>query len=324
MNNFEYVHATSLDELQASLTSEWDEAVILAGGTDLLDRIKDRTTEPERVINIKSIRELHGMSNGSGLSIGPLTTIADLAADDRLKGPYKALAEAAQVIATPQLRNMGTIGGNILQRPRCWYFRCHDTPCLKTGGARCWAHEGRNKYNAIFGGGPSFIVHPSDAAPVLQSLGASVEITGPTGKRAVLLENFFELPAKLLVRENILEANEVLTRIIVPKANPTTRTTYVKFKELESHDFAVVSVAAALTMNGSNVSNARIILGGVAPIPWQAKKAEEALNGKKLDETSIAAAAEAAVHRAQPLDDNEYKIPLTRNLVRRALETLAG
>lgn len=324
MNPFEYIEAQSLDELHDALSSTWDEAVILAGGTDLLDRLKEQLLEPKRVVNIKRIDALRGLQNGSGLTIGALTTIADLAADGRVAGPYRVLSEAASVIATPQLRNMGTVGGNLCQRPRCWYYRSKETPCLKSGGAKCWAYEGRNKYHAIFGGGPSYIVHPSDLAPALQSLDASVVIAGANGERTVPLELFFQLPNEMLPRETLLEANEVVTRVTVPPAAPGTRSTYLKFKELESHDFAVSSCAATLVMDGKKVRSARIALGGVAPVPWRARDAESALAGKTLDTGAIRAASEAAVRDASPLGENAFKIPLTRNLVRRALESLAS
>ena len=324
MIDFEYVDAKSLDELKASLTDTWDDVAILAGGTDVLDRIKERLLEPRRVVNIKGIPELGGIRNGNGLTIGPLTTMSVLASDDRIAKSYPVLQEAAHAVATPQLRNMGTLGGNLCQRPRCWYYRNSDTPCLKSGGAKCWAFEGLNKYHAIFGGGPSYIVHPSDTAPALQALDAKLEIVGAGGTREVGLDEFYQLPTKNTVRESNLEANEVITKVKVPALAKGTRSTYLKFREKQSLDFAVSSVAAVLTLDGSTVKSARIVLGGVAPVPWRSKPAEDALTGKKLDDASITAAAEAAVDRAKPLDHNAFKVPLTRNLVRRALESLAS
>jgi len=322
MINFEYITATKLEDLPALLEGKRDENVILAGGTDLLDRLKERLIRPKRVINIKAVESLHGIQNGKGLQIGALTTIAEIAADASIRKNYRVLSEAAASIATPQLRNMGTIGGNLAQRPRCWYFRGKEYHCLKKGGDNCFAEGGLNKYHAIFGGGPCHIVHPSDSAPAFIALGASVKVLGPKGEAQIPLEEFFVLPNKKLLGENVLEDNQVITKIIVPASAPGTRSTYLKFREKQSLDFAISSVAAVLQMQGSSVQTARIVLGGVAPIPWRVKAAEAALEGKTLNEQTIAAAAEAAIANAEPLDYNEYKVILTRNLVRRALEHL--
>lgn len=324
MVNFEYVTATSLSDVPGLLGRKWGESAILAGGTDLLDRLKERLEQPKRVVNIKAIKELHGIKNGNGLEIGALTTIAELETDERIRRQYPVLAEAAASIATPQLRNMGTIGGNLCQRPRCWYFRGREYVCLKKGGAKCFAAEGLNKYNAILGGGPSFIVHPSDAAPALIALGAEIELLGPAGSETMPLEDFFELPIDNLRRENVMGPNEVLTKITVPPQPAGTRSTYLKFREKQSLDFAISSVAAVLQLQGSRVRAARIVLGGVAPIPWRAEKAEAALVGKTLSASAIAAAAAASTDGANPMSQNAYKVTLTQNLVKRALEKLAA
>ena len=324
MVNFEYIDAKSLGDVPELLGARWGESAILAGGTDLLDRLKERLDTPKRVINIKKIKALHGIQNGDGLTIGALTTIAELAADERVHKSYPVLAEAAESIATPQLRNMGTIGGNLCQRPRCWYYRGLEYKCLKKGGAKCYAAEGLNKYNAILGGGPSFIVHPSDSAPALIALGAKIELLGPEGAEEMPLDEFFELPIDNLRRENVMNPNEVLTKITVPKLPTGTRSTYLKFREKPSLDFAISSVAAVLQMQGSTVTSARIVLGGVAPIPWRAEAAEAALAGKALNATNIMAAAKAATKGADPMTHNAYKVTLTQNLVKRALEKLAG
>jgi xanthine dehydrogenase YagS FAD-binding subunit len=325
MIDFEYVDATKLESLPGLLHTRWGKAEILAGGTDLLDRLKERIDRPERVVNIKNIKELHGIKSGRrGLEIGALTTIAELEHDERLQKDYAVLAEAAASIATPQLRQMGTLGGNLCQRPRCWYFRGGDYPCLKKGGFKCYAVEGMSKYNAILGGGPSFIVHPSDAAPALVALGASLEIYGPEGKREQKIERFFQLPYENLMRENNLAANEVITRIRVPKPAAGTRSTYVKFREKQSLDFALSSVAAVLQVDGDVVEAARLVLGGVAPIPWHVPEAEAELVGRRLTTATIDKAAAAAVADASALDHNGYKVKLSENLVRRALGALAA
>ena len=324
MKDFAYVDAKKLEAIPELLDATWGQSAILAGGTDLLDRLKERLEDPERVINIKQLGKMRGIEHGKVLQIGALTTIAEIAADEQIGRDYPVLAQAAAGIATPQLRNMGTIGGNLCQRPRCWYFRGREYPCRKKGGSRCFARTGLNKYHAIFGGGPCYIVHPSDSAPALQALGASLEIYGPEGEKEVPLEGFFQLPQENLERENSLRPNEIVTRIRVPKPAPGARSTYLKFREKQSLDFAVSSVAILLAMDGDRVEAARLVLGGVAPIPWCCPEAEVELEGGRLSSTRIAKAAAAAVAGAEPLSDNRYKVKLTRNLVRRALEGLTG
>lgn len=323
MVKFEYFNPKSLKELPDLLSKKQDESIVLAGGTDLLDMLKERLIEPKRVINIKNINDLHGIKNSSGLELGALTTISEIAADPRIQKKYSVLAQAAESIGTPQLRNMGTIGGNLCQRPRCWYYRGRQYPCLKKGGAKCYAAEGWNQYHAIFGGGPSYIVHPSDAAPALQALGASLKVFGPSGSDEIPLEEFFELPIDNLRGENVLQANEIITHISIPEPAAGTRSTFLKFREKQSMDFAISSVAAILQMQGNRVKSADIVLGGVAPIPWRAKDAEAELQGKALSSETIEKAATAAVAGASPMAHNSYKIQLTQNLVRRALQQLA-
>lgn len=323
MVKFEYFNPKSLKELPDLLSKKQDESIVLAGGTDLLDMLKERLIEPKRVINIKNIKDLHGIKNGSGLELGALTTITEIAADPHIQKKYSVLAQAAESIATPQLRNMGTIGGNLCQRPRCWYYRGRQYPCLKKGGTKCYAAEGWNQYHAIFGGGPSYIVHPSDAAPALQALGALLKVFGPSGSDEIPLEEFFELPIDNLRGENVLQANEIITHISIPEPAAGTRSTFLKFREKQSMDFAISSVAAILQMQGNRVKSADIVLGGVAPIPWRAKDAEAELQGKALSSETIEKAATAAVAGATPMAHNSYKIQLTQNLVRRALQQLA-
>ncbi|MFQ5605923.1 MAG: FAD binding domain-containing protein [bacterium] len=323
MVKFDYVNATTLEEVPKLLSGKNGESVILAGGTDLLDRLKERLVEPKQVVNIKNIPDLYGVKNGQGLELGALTTIAEIASDQKIQQKYVVLAQAAASIATPQLRNMGTLGGNLCQRPRCWYYRGRQYPCLKKGGSKCYAAEGLNQYNAILGGGPSYIVHPSDLAPALQALGATLKILGPSGKDEVPVDEFFELPIDNLRGENVLQPNEIITHITVPEPAAGTRSIYLKFREKQSTDFAISSVAAVLLLQGKRVRTARIVLGGVAPIPWRAQDAEAELHGKPLTETNIDKAATAAVASATPMAHNRYKVDLTRNLLRRALQQLA-
>jgi xanthine dehydrogenase YagS FAD-binding subunit len=238
---------------------------------------------------------------------------------------FPGLAEAAHSIATPQIRNLGTVGGNLCQRPRCWYFRLEEVICLKKGGSECYAASGENKYNAIIAGGPSYIVHPSDLAPMLLALGATVTVMGAAGKRVIPLDKFFTLPSEGNIRrENVLKNEEIITEIHVPASPLAARSTYLKFKERESLDFALASAAVAVRLTGRTVQDARIVLGGVAPIPWRVPAAEKFLVGKELKPDVLAEAAKIALAEAQPLEKNAYKVPLAQTLVRRALAKAGG
>ncbi len=238
-----------------------------------------------------------------------------------MRKSFPGLAEAAQSIATPQIRNLGTVGGNLCQRPRCWYFRLEEVICFKKGGSECYAASGENKYNAIIAGGPSFIVHPSDLAPMLVALEASVTVIGATGKRVIPLDKFFTLPSDGNIRrENVLKNDDIITQINVPASAVAEKSTYLKFKERESLDFALAAAAVALSLGPNQaVKEARIVLGGVAPIPWRVPAAEKFLVGKQLTPDVLAEAAKIALAEAKPLEKNAYKVPLTQTLVRRAL-----
>jgi xanthine dehydrogenase YagS FAD-binding subunit len=229
---------------------------------------------------------------------------------------------AAGKVGTPQIRNMGTIGGNLCQRPRCWYYR-NNYPCFKHGGDTCFSAAGENDYHAILEGGPSFIVHPSDTAPALVALGATARIVGGSGERTVPFDRFFVTPKQDVRRENVLQPNEVLAEITVPSAPAGSKAIYVKEMVREVWDFALCSVAAMVTVQNGVVQDARIVLGGVAPIPYRALKAEAAIKGKPLDEASCTAAGLAATDGARPLAKNGYKVPLTQAVVKRALLSLA-
>lgn len=323
MNNFNYSRPATLKEATAQLGKEHGKVALLAGGTDLLGEMKDNLLAPERLVHITHLRELQGIRPvGGGLRIGAATLLADIVESPAVQRQTPLLAMAAGQVGTPQIRNMGTIGGNLCQRPRCWYYR-NNYPCYKHGGNVCFSATGENEFHAILEAGPSFIVHPSDTAPALVALGATARIAGGGRERTVPLEKFFVGPRQDPRRENVLLANEILTEIEVPNAPPGSKAIYVKEMVREIWDFALCSVAAMVTVRDGIVQDARIVLGGVAPIPYRAVKAEAALIGKPLDDATARAAGAAAVDGARPLAKNAYKVPLTQAVVKRALLSLA-
>ena len=332
MKSFEWTNPTTINEavklLGVSPSTDIDEAPRpLAGGQDLLTTMKDYTSRPTRIVNLKGIRGLNSITlNARGLTIGALVTLTELEEHAGVRKSFPGLAEAAHSIATPQIRNLGTVGGNLCQRPRCWYFRLEEVICLKKGGTECYAAAGENKYNAIIAGGPSYIVHPSDLAPMLVALGARVTVAGGTGRRMIPLDKFFTLPSDADIRrENVLKNDEIITEIHVPASPLASRSTYLKFKERESLDFALASVAAAVQLApDKTVQAARIVLGGVAPIPWRVPEAEKYLAGKTLSPDVLAETAKLALAEAKPLEKNAYKVPLAQTLVRRAVAKAAG
>jgi xanthine dehydrogenase YagS FAD-binding subunit len=328
MDSFSLSFPTSLDDAIARLPEDvFDGSVqLMAGGQDLLTELKAHLKAPDEVVSLAGLPGLDRIqphTNGT-IAIGALVTLDALEADGALPPAMQALAEAARSIASPQIRSVGTVGGNLNQRPRCWYYRHEAAPCLKKGGAVCFAKDGKNKYNAIFGGGPSYIVHPSDLAPALVALNASVLLSGPDGERRMQLEDYYYLPREGPVAfETRRRANEVLTSVEIPVASPTTSSTYVKFKERSSYDWALSSVALALDVDKGTVRSASLVLGGVAPKPWRAAAAEALLVGARLADVDDAAVARAALRGAEPLSDNAYKVPLTEGLVRRAIRQLS-
>ena len=332
MKSFEWTNPATINEavklLATSPSTDIDEAPRpLAGGQDLLTTMKDYTSRPARIVNLKNIPGLNKITlNARGLTIGALVTLTELEEHEGVRKSYPGLAEAAHSIATPQIRNLGTVGGNLCQRPRCWYFRLEEVNCLKKGGSECYAATGENKYNAIIAGGPSYIVHPSDLAPMLLALGARVTAVGAQGKRIVPLDKFFTLPDQGNIRrENVLKNDEIITEIYVPASALASSSSYLKFKERESLDFALASVAAAVQLApDKTVRAARIVLGGVAPIPWRVPDAEKYLVGKTVNADVLAEAAKIALADAKPLEKNAYKVPLTQTLVRRAVAKAAG
>jgi len=331
MNAFEWMSPRSLNEALQALrlpAGDPDEAPqALAGGQDLLTVLKDGLARPNRVVNLKTLPGMNQLKlRSDGLHIGALVRLHVLEEDADIRRNFPGLAEAAASIASPQIRNLATVGGNLCQRPRCWYFRSPNIVCLKKGGSECYAATGENKYHAIFGGGPSFIVHPSDLAPMLVALGAEVDLASSDGRRSMPLEKFFTLPTKGNVRrENVLLPGELVTSIRVPSSSLAARSTYLKFKERLSLDFALVSAAAAVELGAlGEIRAGRLVLGGVAPVPWRLPEAESFLAGKRFTPEVAAEAARIALQGAKPLAKNGFKIPLAQALVRRALAKVAS
>lgn len=323
MKNFKLAEPETIEQAVTLLAKEEGKAFLMAGGTDLLTEIKEGVIEPGVVVNLKPIRGLSYIrKEKDGLHIGTLTTVADLAADPLIRQEYPVLHEAANVVATPQLRNVGTVGGNLCQRPRCWYYRDGQVICRKKGGSQCFAFRGRNKYHAIIGGGICYIVYPSDLAPALISLGAEATVSSHQGERTIPLADFYALPQKDVKKENILGPGEIVREVRVPPARKGEKSIYLKFKERATWDFAVVSVAVKGEVSGQNYQDLKIVLGGVAPIPWRLEKAEAALIGKKTSEPSIREAAQLGLADARPLAENGYKKDLAEALLVRALSSL--
>lgn len=298
-------------------------SIIKAGGIDLLDLLKEGLLAPAKVVNLHGVPGLDAVveEDDGGLHIGPMVTLAALSTNPLVRERYPALAEALAGSASPQIRNVATLGGNLLQRPRCWYFRSRAFHCLRKGGGHCFALHGENQYHAIFDNMPCAIVHPSTAATALVALGASVELTNAAGlTRKLSLEDFFVPVERDLQRENELGPQEILTAVCLPKLPPNARLVHIKQGEKESFDWPLADVAVALDLDAGGIcSRASVILGAAAPVPHRARAAEAALIGNRIDESAAAQAARAALVGATPLSKNTYKLPLFEALIRRAI-----
>jgi len=324
MRAFEYVRPESMRETLALLEQEGGRSRVLAGGTDLLPLMKAGIAAPERLLDIK---RLEGLSREieetpQGVELGALASLAAIETHESIQQRYTLLSEAAAVAATPQLRNMATLGGNLLQRPRCWYFRLPHVHCWLKGGDTCPAADGQNQLHALFGGGPCYAVHPSDLAPALLALEAEVRLGGIAGELAMPLAEFFVLPEDTLRQEVSVADDELLLSVHLPPLSEGTRSTYLKAMDRKAWSFALVGVAAVLRMEGARVADARLVLSGVAPIPWRATAAEQVLMEGDMSEERATLAAEQALTEAAPLAHNGYKIPLAKHLIRRAIVKL--
>lgn len=325
MRPFEYVSPSSKSQAISLLGATWGNTEVLAGGTDLLALMKDDVIAPKRLINIKDITDLRGLSsNAQGLRIGSLTTLGDLGDDESVRKSYPALSEAVLEAASPQIRNMATIGGNLCQRPRCWYFRNGFGLLPKNEAGKELVAPGENRYHAVLGNeGPAKFVSPSTIVPILIAYGAKIRLEGPKGKRELPLEKFFVIPNSEGEREHDLRPNEIVTEIVVPPASDLKASHY-EVRQKEAFDWPLAVAAVALKMQGSNVTSARVVLGYVAPVPWPSSEAEQALAGQPVNKETAQKAAEAALAKASPLSHNAYKVKLAKVAVSRAILKAAG
>ena len=320
MRPFEYVSPNRRSQAISMLGATWGNTEVLAGGTDLLAMMKDDVVAPKRLVNIKDIADLRGISSSAqGLRIGALTNLGELADDENVKKNYPALSEALLEAASPQIRNMATIGGNLCQRPRCWYFRNGLGLLPKDESGKELVATGENRYHAILGNqGPAKFVSPSTVVPILIAYGAKIHLEGPKGKRELPLEKFFVIPKDEDEREHDLRPNEILTEILIPPASGVKAAHY-EIRQKEAFDWPLAVSAVALKMQGSNVQSARIVLGYVAPVPWPSPEAQQALVGKPVNKETAQKAADAALGKASPLSQNAYKVKLAQVAVTRSL-----
>ncbi|MEO6164167.1 MAG: xanthine dehydrogenase family protein subunit M [Candidatus Binatia bacterium] len=323
MKSFENIDAKSVKEavgLLQKFNQQKKLAAVVGGGSEYLQLMKDHVVEPDYVINLKTIPGLDYIrEERGGFRLGALAKLADIEEHGAVREKLLILADAAGDAASPQIRNAGTIAGNICQRPFCWYFRSSNFTCLRKGGQLCYTVTGDGRFHAILGAGPSYIVHPSDTAPALVALGAQIKIAGPAGDKTIPLEKFFVLPSVDYRRENVLNPGEIVTEIFVPTPKTGSKGFHHKVRERLAWDHAIVAVDTIVESSGGVVRHASVIMGGVAPIPWRAAKAEEFLRGKRLDEATAKQAGELALEGAKPLKDNIYKIKLAQELIQRGL-----
>ena len=321
MDAFGYANPKTLKEALGSLGTTWDEAAVLAGGTDLISLMKDHVMSPTRVVNIKGLAELKGISQtGGGVRIGAAVTLDEISSSQLIMSQFPSLTNAARGVASPQIRNMGTVGGDLCQRPRCWYYRGGFGLLAMKDGASL-VPNGENRYHAIFGGGPAYFVSPSSFGPALVALGAKVRIASAKGNREVAASDFFLNPKDAATREVALQPGEIVTEVVVPTG--AKNATY-EVRHRDGLDWPLATASVALKMQGSKVTSAKIVLGHVAPTPWAVEAAGASLAGKSIDDASAEAAGKAAVQGAQTLSQNEYKVQLAMVAVKRALLSAAG
>lgn len=332
MERFQWAAARNLEEVQEQVnvttsqlmagSQKGSGCIIKAGGVDLLDLMKEGLATPEKVISINQIPGLDKITFDAkaGLRIGALVKLSQIEENKMIYDSYRALSEAVSHAATPQVRNMATMGGNLAQRPRCWYFRSEYHNCLKKGGDTCFAKDGQNEIHAIYDTDICPSVHSSSVATALMAFDASVEILDKKGKTKVMkLSEFFTTPDKDVTRENALESKEIIKAVILEPQKAGTKSFYIKQAAKESYDWALADTAVVLQLTGNMCENASIVLGAAAPVPMHAKESEKALKGKMINESSAAEAGKLATAKATPLSDNAYKIPIFQAIVKRCI-----
>jgi xanthine dehydrogenase YagS FAD-binding subunit len=320
---FAYINPTNEKDAVAALSPQIEQAMPIGGGQDLLARMKDYITQPDRIVNVKVALESTVTPLNGGLRIGAAARMVDIAEHPQIAQLYPAFSAAAIEVGTPQIRNQATVGGNLNQRPRCWYYRNEEFVCFKKGGNQCFSPAGENQFHAILGGGPSYIVHPSSLAVPSLAYGATFRLAGPKGERMVAAADYFTLPRQSLRMENVLAPDELLTHVILP-APGAVKSGHYEVRYKESHDWPIAFATVLLTFNGATVQSARVVMGAVAPIPWRSPAAEQALAGKPITEQTAAAAADAALKDARPLSQNAYKVDVAKVAVKRAILRAAG
>lgn len=322
MKAFEYMRPPTLEDAISLLARG---ARALAGGTDLLTLMKAEIDTPDRLVSLRGLLPSGIRPASDGTSIGAATLLADIETHEAIASRYAALAQAAGAAASLQLRNMATLGGNLLQRPRCGYFRSRDIDCWLKGGATCPAREGRNREHALFGGNHCVAVHPSDIAPALLAFDAVVTVAAPLGQRTMTLDQLYALPQPDRRTETTLDRHDVIVGVRLPLQAPRTRSVYLKAMDRGAFALALAGVAALIRTSddGARIAHARLVLSGVAPIPWRAEAAEALLIGVQPTPDLLSRAADAALAGAMPLRENRWKLPLMRSLIVRALEQLA-
>jgi len=336
MKNFTYYRPTTAEQAVGLLAAEWGQTELLAGGTDLLDLQKEYIAQPDKVISLSGLgKEFASIGEIAppgafppSFTVGAGVKLAEIAGNARIREIYPAVSSAAGLIGGPQIRNMGTLGGNLCQRNRCWYFRDEPTVCLLKGGKKCYATDGENRYHAIFTQGhPCVIVSPSTVAPPLIALGATAKVLGPKGTREVKLAEFFRAPKAPDEREHVLAPNEVVLSVTFGGASDQflkVQNASYEVRHKQSYDWPLVQAAVAFKLDGNRASNVSVVLGHVAPTPHVAVDAAAALEGKEVTESTAAAAGKLATAGAKPLSQNEYKLKLIEVAVKRAILTAAG
>lgn len=321
MQTFEYARPHTQEAVLKLLDRDWGTAELLAGGTDLLTRMKDDVSAPRRLVSLKAVAGLNGIEYhpGRSLRLGAMTTLEEIRDHALVARHYPGLMQAIEGVSSPQIRNMGTVAGDLCQRPRCWYYR-NGYGLLGQFNGKSLVLEGDNRYHAILGNeGPAYFVNPSSLAPILIAYGARIHILGPKGPREVPVEEFFRIPSNENERENVLQPNELITEISVPAPAAGTHSAVYEVRQKEALDWPLTAAAVVLQMHGSTVRQARVVLGHVAPKPWPAPAAGHLLAGKPVNEETADAAGKAAVEGARALSKNAYKIQLARVAVKRAL-----